>query len=57
MQGVKFRAVRKIIDGGGWSFSGRNLARKWVIITRHTGSVSKNYPHIGGPVAEETHGI
>ncbi|HGM5492488.1 TPA: hypothetical protein ACKP1B_004187 [Serratia fonticola] len=47
----------KITNGSGWPFTGRNPNRKWVIITRHAGSLSNNYPHIDMPVAEETHGI
>jgi hypothetical protein len=57
MQSVKFMTTIKITDGGGWPFAGRNPETKWVIFTRHTGSVGNNYPHAGVPVAEEADGI
>ncbi|WP_157834767.1 MULTISPECIES: hypothetical protein [unclassified Serratia (in: enterobacteria)] len=57
MQRTDFMTAIKITDGGRWPFSGRNPQRKWVIITRHAGSVGNNYPHIDVPVAEESHGI
>lgn len=57
MQRVNFMTAMKITDGGRWLFASRSLDRKWVIFTRHTDSVSNNYPHIGVPVAEEANGI